>query len=300
MASLVVTGAQGFLGDAICRYFLARGYSVHGLIRSSASPAVPYLYSSDYSPVSLRRLFSSLRPTALIHAAGGSSVPGSVADPGGDFQSGPALTEDILSALRDTSPSTRFVFLSSAAVYGNPAALPVGESAALQPLSPYGRHKVACEKLCADFSTAVPCAIARIFSAYGPGLRKQVLWDLCRKLSLSPTQLVLQGTGLESRDFIHSHDVVLALDQILQSGAFDATAYNLAAGSEVTIRFLAEELCRAMQVSPHIAFDGHVPEGNPLRWQADIFRLTGLGFAPTVPLAMGLHEYADWFRSTNS
>lgn len=297
MDSIVVTGAQGFLGAAIGRYFREQGREVLGLSRRQSNSQDASWRATNYSLEDLIDLFSKQKPFAVVHAAGGASVAASVADPRADFAAGPALTGTLLEALKLASPATKFIFLSSAAVYGNPHALPVSEEAPRRPVSPYGRHKMACEDLCAEYgqSQAVPCAVARIFSAYGPGLRKQVLWDLCVKLSRSKESLALQGTGAESRDFIHSRDVALALDLILTHGATDGSPYNLAVGAETTIRSLAEDLCRLIGVSPALEFDGHVPEGNPLRWQADMSRLEQLGFAPTISLAEGLREYTAWF-----
>jgi UDP-glucose 4-epimerase len=77
-----------------------------------------------------------------------------------------------------------FLLLSSAAVYGNPQTLPVGEDQPVAPLSPYGFHKRQAELLVEEFARiyGLKGAVARIFSAYGPGLRRQVIWDICDRL----------------------------------------------------------------------------------------------------------------------
>src|SRR5438552_189686 len=79
-------------------------------------------------------------------------------------------------------------------------------------LSPYGYHKRQAELICEEFSRvyALPTAVARIFSAYGPGLRRQVVWDICEK-ALATGKLELRGTGAESRDFIHAADIARGL-----------------------------------------------------------------------------------------
>ena len=301
---ILVTGARGFLGSALVEYFRREGREVVGLSRGrSDGPAgEDGSQVTDYSVRHLGSLFTDLQPVVVIHAAGGASVPASIADPKADFAAGPALVANILEAVRLTAPTARLVFLSSAAVYGDPSRLPVDEGEELRPLSPYGHNKAASEALCRQYWAlhSVPCAIARIFSAYGPGLRRQVVWDLCKKLTSGDEVVRLQGTGAESRDFIHARDVAEAIDAILKNGKFDGTCYNVASGEETTIADLAR--CLRDEISPvsELTFDGNLPAGNPTRWCADISALRALGFSPKVRFRDGLREYARWFRENAS
>ncbi|MEO6052651.1 MAG: NAD-dependent epimerase/dehydratase family protein, partial [Chthoniobacterales bacterium] len=180
-----------------------------------------------------------------------------------------------------------------------PAQLPVCETFETLPLSAYGFHKHMSEVLCRSYSQlyAVPTAIARIFSAYGEGLRKQVLWDLCSRLAAEPSTLTLKGNGLESRDFIHAKDVSRGILAIATQGKFDADIYNLASGKETPIRHLAELLVKEFGEKTVLEFDGIQPDGNPKNWQADITRLCALNFSPDVKLTQGVRDYVKWFRS---
>ena len=102
----------------------------------------------------------------------------------------------------------RVVFVSSAAVYGNPPSLPVDEKATPCPMSPYGRHKVECEQLLREFHERIelPSVSLRVFSAYGEGLRRQIFWDVCVQ-ALANGEIRLHGSGSETRDFVHAYDV---------------------------------------------------------------------------------------------
>ena len=75
--------------------------------------------------------------------------------------------------------------VSSAAVYGPGHEGPIGEDARLDPASPYGCHKLVMELLCRSYarSFGVSIVLLRLFSVYGEGLQKQLLWDLCSKLA---------------------------------------------------------------------------------------------------------------------
>ncbi|MEO8207169.1 MAG: NAD-dependent epimerase/dehydratase family protein [Chthoniobacterales bacterium] len=285
--SVLVTGASGFLGSHIARTFEENGYRVLSID----------LLSMEVDGPNFTALLRGEKPQVLVHAAGGASVPFSMENPREDFASGPNLLSRLLETLRVNSPKTRVIFLSSAAVYGDPTQLPVSESAEIQPISPYGYHKVMSEMVCTTYSKlyGVPTAIARIFSAYGEGLHKQVLWDLCSRLIVEPAVLSLKGTGMESRDFLHAQDVSRGILAIATHGSFEADIYNLASGKETPIREIAELLIAEFGEKSALEFDGIQPDGNPKNWRADITKLSALNFSPAVNLEQGVKDYVKWF-----
>ncbi|MDB6174841.1 MAG: NAD-dependent epimerase/dehydratase [Chthoniobacteraceae bacterium] len=240
-------------------------------------------------------LLRSQQPDVCIHCAGRASVPLSMNDPASDFRDNTVLTFEILEALRREALACRFLFLSSAAVYGNPESLPVAETHRVAPLSPYGYHKRQCELLCEEFSTifGLPTAALRIFSAYGPGLRRQVIWDICERV-LTTGELRLRGTGRESRDFIHATDIGRALLCIASEAPCRGEIYNVASGREATIQELSSLLLDALGSSTRPRFDGAATPGNPLYWRADIGRIAALGFAPSISLEKGVRSVATW------
>jgi UDP-glucose 4-epimerase len=205
------------------------------------------------------------------------------------------LTWEVLNAIRLNAPECAFIFLSSAAVYGCPKKLPVGETYEPKPISPYGAHKWQSEMICAEFSNlfGLRTASARVFSAYGPGLRRQVLWDLCHK-AITKGRIEAQGTGEESRDFLHVRDLCEALAVLAEKAPLAGEVYNFGSGEETSIRDLAEMVVGALQLDCEIAFDGSVPKGTPLNWRADISRVRNLGFLPKVGIEEGVRSYAEW------
>jgi UDP-glucose 4-epimerase len=237
-------------------------------------------------------------PGVCIHCAGRASVPLSVTDPAADFYANTVLTFEILEALRLNARECSFVLLSSAAVYGNPSSLPVSELQPAAPISPYGFHKWQCEQLCLEYATVygLSTASVRIFSAYGPGLRRQVLWDMCRKIVMEKS-FVLQGTGNESRDFIHALDVALALEVVIGRAPMQGEVYNLASSQETTVLQLATMMLEALNANCVPEFNGVVPVGTPLNWQADISKLQSLGFQVSVSLHQGINTFAQWCRA---
>lgn len=184
--------------------------------------------------------------------------------------------------------------MSSAAVYGNPVVLPVRENAPLAPVSPYGFHKQIAETLLQEYYQVygVASCAARVFSAYGPGLRRQLLWDVCRKAMTG--SVGLSGTGAETRDFIHVADVARAVRVLAENAPMHAEPYNVASGVETSVAELASGLVANVSPAVTVEFSGAQRPGDPLRWCADISAIAKLGFTPSVTLEAGLSEYAQW------
>ncbi|NHC38037.1 NAD-dependent epimerase/dehydratase family protein [Scytonema millei] len=300
--AVLVTGAAGFIGRYVSRYFLRQGWTVIGIDTSSVKHASLLNLSAYYQihlpDMALGDLLQKHSPQVCIHCAGSASVNLSVTDPAKDFYANTGVTFELLNTLRLNAPDCRFIFLSSAAVYGNPQSLPVSESHSPLPVSPYGFHKWQCEQLCLEFTNVygLPTASARIFSAYGPGLRRQVVWDIFQKIitQRSPT---LQGTGRESRDFIHAIDIAAALFVIATTGSMQGEVYNIGSGREVTITELVSLVLDTLCYDCNPEFDGVVPIGVPLYWKADTTKLSALGFDPTVSLEQGISSFANWCRA---
>lgn len=298
----LVTGAFGFLGRCIVDEFAGVGYRVVGIDRVRAAGqdlgpvALDEYHSLELPSAELDGLLRTIRPSVIAHAAGPASVADSMRDPRSDFDGTVGVLGALLDSVRTSSPDSGVIILSSAAVYGNPAELPIAETAPTQPVSPYGFHKVIAEQLLREYRTVygIHSCAARVFSAYGIGLRRQLLWDVCEKARRADV-VELSGTGDETRDFVHCRDVAQAVRLIAQDAPMDAEVYNVASGTATTIRELAETLVHALKPDAAVRFSGEQRPGDPLYWQADIAALSGLGFTPTVVLREGAEEYARWF-----
>ena len=300
--SVIITGVSGFLGRYIARNFHKEGWKIIGIDSSPFENAptsnLEKYYRLNLPDSKINLLLEEYSPQLLIHCAGRASVGLSVTHPAADFYGNTVLTFEILNAIRLHSPNCKFIFLSSAAVYGEPMSLPITENCFTNPISPYGFHKLQCEEICSEFTKIYGIATAslRIFSAYGPGLRRQVLWDICHK-SIVNNNLELQGTGNESRDFIHAVDIANAVQIIANKAPMKGECYNLANGEETTISELANLIIEALEIDITPQFDCIVPKGNPHKWRADISKLKDLGFNPSVPFDVGIKTLVTWCKA---
>jgi UDP-glucose 4-epimerase len=199
------------------------------------------------------------------------------------------------------------IFFSSAAVFGNPTKLPIVEDSIPQPISPYGVHKHLAEVLLKEYARlwGLSVTVLRPFSAYGPGLRKQLLWDAGRRAvqasKAGKSSVTLFGTGNETRDFIYASDVARAALHVIgrpATGAFEV--FNVGTGVESSVSEVVSLLLQELDIRLELAFDGSTRAGDPVAWRADMSRLENLGFSPRVLLREGVRRVAEWMRSVQS
>lgn len=297
--TLLVTGVNGFIGRHVALAAARRGDRVFGTDLHSPDHA-PLADLAGYRALTLPdpglgALLAQTRPDVVIHACGRASVPLSLSDPATDFVLSVDVTFQLLEEVRRHCPRARVLFLSSAAVYGNPQQLPVTEDHPVAPISPYGFHKFMAEQLCREHARVFGLAttVARIFSVYGPGLRRQVVWDLLRKFLCEPV-VRLHGSGEETRDFLHVRDAAAALLLLAERAPGQGEVTNVAAGRSLRIRDLAERLRAVLRLATPIACSGEPVPGMPLAWAADISRLRAMGFVPGLDLETALPELAAW------
>ncbi|MFC4261266.1 NAD-dependent epimerase/dehydratase family protein [Ferruginibacter yonginensis] len=291
---ILVIGSKGFIGSHVQQYLHVQGYEVWGADVVVDYTADRYLLI-DASNEQFKGLFGAHQFDACINCGGAASVAASVTQPQRDYYLNVKLVFDVLEAIRTEKPTCKFIQLSSAAVYGNPTTLPIAENAAAQPISPYGWHKYQSELLCKEFAQLyqVPTIALRIFSAYGPGLKKQLLWDWFQKARLHDTVAVF-GSGEESRDFIYITDLVAVIALALQKAAFDGSTVNVANGTAWYIKDAAALFFGYLQQPYH--FMGTTQAGDPINWQASIHTIQQWGYQPQVSIPQGFQQYIAWAK----
>jgi UDP-glucose 4-epimerase len=225
-------------------------------------------------------------------------VPASLDDPLADLLANAGSTLVALEAARRSRRRPLVVVASSAAVYGNAETLPIPETQRREPVSPYGVSKLAAEEYVALYHRlySVPCLAARLFSLYGPGQRKQVIFDLLSRLFDGEDPLVIRGKPEVARDFMFARDAARGLIALAKRAPAEGEVYNLATGRAVTLGELAELLIRTAELEARVTFTGILRPGDPLRWKADITRIAALGVRAETSLEDGLRATALWVR----
>lgn len=300
-ARVLVTGGAGFIGSCLVRRLVSLG-AVLTVVDDFPTPTetgLPALVtkrklrlpSSEFRDIVVAGNFD-----VVFHLAGSSYVPPSLEDPVADLRNNAEVTLQVLEAVRRHLPTARLIYTSSAAVYGNPEKLPISEDDLPAPISPYGVSKLAAETYVSLYATlfGLRTASLRPFSVYGPGQRKQVVFDLIAKVRANPREVDVYGTGDEMRDFIYVEDLVTALLQVASKGGLKGETYNAASGEGTTIHQLVETIASVLGARPHVRYSGQVRPGDALRWLADTSRLKTLGFRSSVTLKQGIREVVGW------
>lgn len=293
----LVTGAHGFIGRHVARRLAAQGDRVIGIGHGRWDAAAAWGVEWVEGEVDLPTLAAHGEELALlVHCAGSGSVPASFADPAADFARTVDTTLAVVEFVRRHAPNARLVLPSSAAVYGRAERMPIAVDAPLAPLSPYGVHKRIAEELVRSHARhfGVRAAIVRLFSIYGVGLRKQLLWDACRKLSAGDA--TFGGDGGETRDWLHVEDAAALLIAAGNLASADCPAVNGGMGEGVPIRAVVEPLA-ALLAAPAPVFSGEARAGDPRDFVADVSGARALDWRPERDLATELAAYAAWFRS---
>ncbi len=305
-----ITGAHGFIGRHLSRHLASFGWEVAGIGHGAWAPSEAAQWGLVYwlnGEVGISNLAQMERdcgtPEVVFHLAGGSSVSVALANPLEDFRRTVVSTSELLEWMRLNARGSRLVAVSSAAVYGETHAGPIAEEALVIPVSVYGAHKLMMEDLCRSYAGTYELNIVlpRLFSVYGCGIRKQLLWDLCEKLA-SGEPVELGGNGAELRDWINVQDVVRGLKLAAFIASMEAPVINFGSGRGTTIREVAAQVAMSWAAldgpPPPIHFNGHSRPGDPFSLIADVRRMeVELGFKNLISSSSGFAEYVNWYLS---
>jgi UDP-glucose 4-epimerase len=298
----LITGAHGFIGRHLARRLAARGWEVTGLGHGHWPREEWESWGlARWIPgnVELGTLRGAGPQDVAFQCAGGGSVRFATENPHEDFTRTVASMAALLEWARASASQPRTVLLSSAGVYGDTGPEPVREDRPTRPESVYAAHKLLAEDLCRLHARAFGsrCAIVRLFSVYGPGLTKQLLWDACHKLGSGAAGFA--GTGEEARDWVHVEDASALLEASADHADASCPVVNGGAGVAVTVREILAVLAADLGTAP-AAFTGEVRAGDPRRLVADPSRAHGWGWRPEVAWRDGVAAYARWFSSRSA
>ncbi len=302
---ILVTGGAGFIGSHVVDGFVAAGHEVavvDNLVtgrRENLRPDVRF-YELDIRDAELGKAFEEFRPEVVDHHAAQANVPASVHDPVYDASVN-VLGGLNLIRLAATHAVRKFVYVSSGgAMYGepDPSAIPVGEDAPVRPLSPYGASKQALEAWLGVFNRTfgLQYTVLRYANIYGPrqGIREEgaVVAVFATRMAQGEP-VTIDGTGVQTRDFVYVGDCVTANVAALDRG--DGCSVNVGTGRETSVREIFETLAGIAGYRAEPSF-GPARRGDVMRIALDP-RLAGekLGWKARMPLEEGLRATYEYF-----
>ena len=291
---VLITGGAGFIGSHLAKMLLNRGMSViilddlsTGMVKNVPEGAVFYQRSiTDH----ITDIFDSERPDKVIHLAAQVSVAKSLENPTKDaavnIMGGLNLLKQCVNYNVD-----KMIYASTAAVYGDPIALPLSEDHPKQPLAPYGINKWTFEHYLESYrlNFGLDYTVLRYANVYGPdqlpGSDGGVVAIFVDKL-INGEPLCIFGDGDQTRDFIYVEDACranyLALDRA--SGQM----LNIGGGVETSINYLAEKVSELSGTAPKLEYKDFRP-GDIYKSVFQIDRAKeSLGFSAEYDLETGL------------
>jgi GDP-L-fucose synthase len=295
-----VAGHRGMVGSAILRRLAADDVDLLTIGRDRLDLC---------NQAAVEAYIAKERPDAVVLAA--AKVGGIVANDSfpADFLYDNMIIEANIIHAAHKSDVDRLVFLGSSCIYPKLAPQPIRENALLGgPLEPtnewYAIAKIAGIKLCQAYRkqygrryiSVMPCNLYGINDNFDL-TTSHVLPALLRKFHeakrVGANDAVVWGTGTPRREFLYVDDLADAVVYLLDR--YDgAEPINCGAGSDVTIRELAETICRVVGFSGTLTFDTTKPDGTP-RKLMDSSRMTALGWTPKTSLERGIGEVYRWY-----
>jgi UDP-glucose 4-epimerase len=304
----LVTGGAGFIGSHIVEALLEQGATVRVLDNfSTGRPEnlAPFIDHIELFEADLRESEAVRRAvdgvTYVLHQAALPSVPRSVQDPLTTHACNITGTLNLLLACRDVGVR-RVVYASSSSVYGDSAELPKRETMVPEPKSPYAVSKLAGEQYCQAFQQVyeLETVCLRYFNVFGP--RQDPNSPYAAVISKFITRMlrgeppIIQGDGLQSRDFTYVTNNVRANILAAMVPNVAGQVFNIACGQRYTLLDLVDSLNSILQTDIEPRHSDPRP-GDVRHSEADIrVAQTFLNYEAKIDFREGLEGTVAWYR----
>jgi dTDP-glucose 4,6-dehydratase len=328
MPTLIVTGAAGFIGSALCRYLRSKnlatviGVDKMGYAASRKSLAILdqdqnfQLIEADITDnARMAELFRTHKPDGVMHLAAETHVDRSIDRPGDFLQANIVGTFSMLEAARfylaeapeEKRDTFRFLHVSTDEVYGSLGSTgSFSETTPYAPNSPYAASKASADHFARAWGKTydMPIVISNCSNNYGPFQFPEKLIPLMITKALTGEKLPVYGKGQNIRDWLYVDDHAEALYLILTKGRI-GEKYNVGGDAEWKNIDLVQSLCdlldEMMPQAPHkphhnlISFVADRP-GHDERYAMNFGKLKKeLGWSPQTKLAEGLRKTVAWY-----
>jgi nucleoside-diphosphate-sugar epimerase len=315
---LVVTGAGGFIGGNLVRYFRRKGFQ---RIRAVDKKPLPEWYLREPGVENLCLDLSQEENCRRV-VEGAVEVYNLAADMGGMGFIERYRVECLRSILINThlieaawrAGVRRYFFSSSACAYNiqlqqdpNARALKESDAYPAWPERGYGWEKLMSEIFCQEYwaERGLKTFIARFHNVYGPygtwdGGREKAPAAICRKvieaIDRNDLRITIWGDGRQTRSFMYIDDCVYGIDRIMHCDELIATPINLGSSELVSINDLVSLVEKIAGVTLKREYDLHAPRGVAGRNSDNTFIKQVLGWEPNTPLEQGLRVTYHWIK----
>lgn len=305
---VLITGGFGAIGSNLLAALQADPAVEVRVVDDFSSGVVNYRSDADFVHLDIANaervagFFRDYQPDLIFHLAAHFANQNSVDHPVSDTRTNVVGTINLLEAQRSNPRLRKFIFGSSSCVYGN-----VGEMVESAPVAPYETpyaiNKFVGELYCRYYAEVqgVPTVCARIFNTYGPGelpgRYRNVVPNFIGR-ALRHEEIVITGTGDETRDFTYVTDTVDLLLRLANCPYRGGEVFNGGTGRKTRIRELAEMIIAATGSRSRIRFARRRTWDHVIDRCADMAKSREvLGYSPRVDLSDGIARTVAWLQS---
>jgi len=285
---ILVTGGAGFIGSHLVNRLIEMGHDVVVLDNLSKSkkenvnPKAAFVSGDVRDGFDVRKAMESCE--FVFHLA-------AISDIGGDedliYKTNFLGAKNVFDVAK--AKSIKVVFASSAAVYGN-IDVPHQENAECKPVSQYGKSKIRAEKYLRELRSN--CTVLRLFNVYGPH-GNSVINKFCRNI-LDFKDIVIYGSGMQTRDYIHVSDVI---DAFIFTMDRNIDICNVGTGREASLTSVIDIIHNTTRHKPNIKFTLQRPN-EIFRSKADISKIKAFGWEPKIQLEDGIRMLLESYGWT--
>lgn len=309
-ATVLVTGADGFIGSHLCELLQHEGYRVKALAQYNSfnhwgwlediadKDNIEIISGDIRDPHFCKHITQNI--DIVFHLAALIAIPYSYVAPDSYLDTNIKGTLNICQAARENGVS-RVIHTSTSEVYGTAQYVPIDEKHPLQPQSPYSASKIAADSLAMSFYNAfdLPLTIARPFNTYGPRQSARAVIPTIITQIANGMRTIQLGDVSPTRDFNYVEDTCRGFLALARCDKAIGETVNIASNYEISVGDTLELIRELMGREVEFKFD----EQRRRPGKSEVFRLWGdnrlirelTGFTPQYDLRAGLTETIAWF-----
>jgi UDP-glucose 4,6-dehydratase len=311
---MLVTGGCGFIGSNFINYF-GRAHpdvKIINLDKMDYCANEKSIEIADQPNYTLVRgdicntdlvmlLFTQYDVDTVVHFAAQSHVDNSFGNSMTFTKNNVLGTHNLLECARVYGKIEKFIHVSTDEVYGEVTSSQ-HEHALLNPTYPYAATKAAAEFIVKSYmlSFGLPCIITRGNNVYGPYQYPEKVIPRFAMLVNEGEKMTIQGTGSNTRTFIHAFDVARAFSAIVERGVI-GEIYNIGSRDEYSVLQIAERVVKVLKPGREVNdFVTYIPDRdfNDLRYDIHSDKLKQLGWEQQIPFEDGFRETVMWYVNT--
>jgi NAD dependent epimerase/dehydratase len=313
--TVLVTGADGFIGSHLVELLFVKGYKVKALSQYNSFNNWGWLEDIDCKD-KIEVLTGDIRDPhyckhitngvdIIFHLAALIAIPYSYIAPDSYVDTNVKGTLNICQAAKENS-SIRVIHTSTSEVYGTAQYVPIDEKHPMQPQSPYSATKIAADAMAMSFYNALnlPVTIARPFNTYGPRQSARAVIPTIITQIANGIKEIKMGDVSPTRDFNYVEDTCRGFLAIAENDNTIGEAINIGSNSEISIADILEMIKELMDSDVKFVTDQErlrPAKSEVFRLLCDntkIERLTG--FKPQVSIREGLQRTIDWITQPSN